>query len=113
MSVGWFILLTSLLGYWRVKRWERGIRNANNAEPSVAAGTSSGVETPTVLDRSGYLNPFSLFGVPFPRSAEEREQDENGLEISTPMGHGREHSQREVTEQELRLQRDLRSAGLI
>lgn len=22
---GWFILLTSLLGFWRVKRWERGI----------------------------------------------------------------------------------------
>jgi len=25
MTVGWFILLTSLLGFWRVKRWERGI----------------------------------------------------------------------------------------
>jgi Protein of unknown function (DUF2370) len=23
--VGWFILLTSLLSFWRVKRWERGI----------------------------------------------------------------------------------------
>lgn len=23
--IGWFILLTSLLGFWRVKRWERGI----------------------------------------------------------------------------------------
>jgi len=26
MTVGWFVLLTSLLGFWRVKRWERGIR---------------------------------------------------------------------------------------
>ncbi|RDB22805.1 Metal homeostatis protein BSD2 [Hypsizygus marmoreus] len=25
MTVGWFILLTSLLGFWRVKHWERGI----------------------------------------------------------------------------------------
>ncbi|KAI0322521.1 hypothetical protein OF83DRAFT_1049294 [Amylostereum chailletii] len=25
MTIGWFILLTSLLGFWRVKRWERNI----------------------------------------------------------------------------------------
>ncbi|KAF9476488.1 hypothetical protein BDN70DRAFT_897297 [Pholiota conissans] len=25
MTVGWFVLLTSILGFWRVKRWERGI----------------------------------------------------------------------------------------
>jgi len=25
MTIGWFILLTSMLGFWRVKRWERGI----------------------------------------------------------------------------------------
>ncbi len=28
MTVGWFILLTSVLGFWRVKRWERGVRRA-------------------------------------------------------------------------------------
>ncbi|KAJ8698316.1 hypothetical protein PTI98_005039 [Pleurotus ostreatus] len=28
MTVGWFILLTSLLGFLRVKRWERGILNS-------------------------------------------------------------------------------------
>jgi len=25
MTIGWFVLLTSLLGFWRVKRWERGV----------------------------------------------------------------------------------------
>jgi len=25
MTIGWFILLTSLFGFWRVKRWERGV----------------------------------------------------------------------------------------
>jgi len=25
MTIGWFILLTSILGFWRVKRWEREI----------------------------------------------------------------------------------------
>jgi hypothetical protein len=26
MTVGWFLFMTSLLGYWRVKRWESSIR---------------------------------------------------------------------------------------
>jgi len=33
MTVGWFILLTSLLGFWRVKRWERGILNSQHDAP--------------------------------------------------------------------------------
>ncbi|GJJ08226.1 hypothetical protein Clacol_002435 [Clathrus columnatus] len=106
MSVGWFILLTSLLGYWRVKRWERGLRNVN--EPS---SMTPEVSTPAA-DRNVVINPFTLFGIPIPRH-DDREQDENGLEISTPVGLGREHSQREATEHDLRLQRDLRNAGLI
>jgi len=27
MTVGWLLFLTSLLGYWRVKRWERSLRS--------------------------------------------------------------------------------------
>ncbi|CCM01725.1 uncharacterized protein FIBRA_03791 [Fibroporia radiculosa] len=34
MTVGWFILLTSLLGFWRVKRWERGILRAQRDNPA-------------------------------------------------------------------------------
>jgi hypothetical protein len=26
---GWFLLLSSIVGYWRVKRWENSIRAAN------------------------------------------------------------------------------------
>ncbi|KZT12763.1 uncharacterized protein LAESUDRAFT_639978 [Laetiporus sulphureus 93-53] len=33
MTIGWFILLTSLLGFWRVKRWERGILNSQHDAP--------------------------------------------------------------------------------
>jgi hypothetical protein len=29
MTVGWFVLLTSLMGYWRVKRWEHGVVRAS------------------------------------------------------------------------------------
>ena len=31
---GWFILLTSLLGFWRVKRWERGILSSQDEAPA-------------------------------------------------------------------------------
>jgi hypothetical protein len=37
MTIGWFILLTSVLGFWRVKRWERSML----AAPPVASGPPS------------------------------------------------------------------------
>ena len=38
MSVGWFVVLTSLGGYWRVKRFERGLRQAQrDSEDAQAA----------------------------------------------------------------------------
>lgn len=30
---GWFLLLTSVVGYWRVKHWEQSIRSASNRVP--------------------------------------------------------------------------------
>jgi hypothetical protein len=32
MTLGWFILITSFLGFWRVKRWERGVQQSVMAE---------------------------------------------------------------------------------
>jgi len=42
MTVGWFVLLTSLLGFLRVKRWERGIlaSQRENSPPSDPATTN-------------------------------------------------------------------------
>ncbi|KAI0638235.1 hypothetical protein C8Q77DRAFT_1047046 [Trametes polyzona] len=36
MTMGWFILLTSVLGFWRVKRWERGILSSHEETPAPA-----------------------------------------------------------------------------
>ncbi|KAJ6628761.1 hypothetical protein B0H10DRAFT_2209220 [Mycena sp. CBHHK59/15] len=33
MTIGWFILLTSMLGFWRVKRWERGVLASQRDNP--------------------------------------------------------------------------------
>ncbi|KAI0003102.1 hypothetical protein BJV74DRAFT_764940 [Russula compacta] len=41
MTIGWFILLTSLLSFWRVKRWERNIL-ASQRETTVAGRDAAG-----------------------------------------------------------------------
>lgn len=33
MTLGWFLLLSSLVGFWRVKNWESAIRASNTHEP--------------------------------------------------------------------------------
>ncbi|KIJ56705.1 hypothetical protein M422DRAFT_22866 [Sphaerobolus stellatus SS14] len=47
MTVGWFILLTSVLSFWRVKRWERSIVASNPPEEnrSESHHPFAGVET--------------------------------------------------------------------
>jgi hypothetical protein len=40
MTAGWFLFMTSLLGYWRVKRWESSIR-ASQPRPAPAPRPSA------------------------------------------------------------------------
>ncbi|KDQ64649.1 hypothetical protein JAAARDRAFT_167142 [Jaapia argillacea MUCL 33604] len=59
MTVGWFILLTSLLGFWRVKRWERNILSSQQNTSATA-----GIPQPYVsqIERMfGLQAPGSLF----------------------------------------------------
>jgi hypothetical protein len=49
MTIGWFILITSLLNFWRVKRWERNIL-ASQRETTVSARDAAG---------SSQSHPFS------------------------------------------------------
>lgn len=44
MSIGWFIILTSLGGYWRVKRFERGLRQAQRESERAQAAANGGEE---------------------------------------------------------------------
>lgn len=55
--IGWFILLTSLLGFWRVKRWERGILSPRR--PAVARTTEE-----TTRNLALISNIEQAFGVP-------------------------------------------------
>ena len=89
MSLGWFVLLTSVLGFWRVKRWERGIRQANVPPP---------VPTTENPHRGTFaLRVLGMFGVPV------------DFENEVPGGQTEEPT----SEEEARLTRDLRASGLL
>ncbi|KAJ7284900.1 metal homeostatis protein bsd2 [Mycena rebaudengoi] len=98
MTLGWFLLLSSFIGFWRIKRWEHSIRAAASAPPI----TAEDVERDAAVRR----NLESVFGFSFERS-----------EPRAPREIPRAHDERGIPTQELleeaRLARDLRAAGLL
>ncbi|KAJ3835223.1 hypothetical protein EV361DRAFT_910997 [Lentinula raphanica] len=128
MTVGWFILLTSLLGFWRVKRWERNIISSQQPAPTDGPRAS----------RSPFENAFglrdSISTRYFFRQGFGLNTHQDDLEAQAVTNHPEE----EIDEQELmqhmnispddpdrvrlvaealanerRLQNDLRAAGLL
>ncbi|KAJ8086787.1 hypothetical protein PM082_005612 [Marasmius tenuissimus] len=134
MTIGWFILLTSLLSFWRVKRWERNIlaSQANNS------GTQSN-QTTSQFERAfgfGGLTRGEFFRQGFGFGGSNRRQEEEDRDVEAQVAA--EAGEREVTAQEIeqmlnirpddpnrerliteavtnerRLQEDLRAAGLL
>jgi len=51
MSLGWFLVLTSVGGWWRVKRFERGLRNAQReGELAQAAANRGDADAPITTE---------------------------------------------------------------
>ncbi|EAU85513.2 metal homeostatis protein bsd2 [Coprinopsis cinerea okayama7 len=84
MTLGWFLLLSSCVGFWRVKRWESSIR-APVPEPS----TASDLER----DQAIRVNISRVFGF--------------------DLHDDRNPPSQQALEAEARLQRDLQRAGLL
>ncbi|KAF9466574.1 hypothetical protein BDZ94DRAFT_1251260 [Collybia nuda] len=86
MTIGWFLLLSSFIGFWRVKRWEKSIR------------TASDPITPEAIERDIAIrrNIENVFGISFVEDDEAR--------------NARARLQ---AQEEARLARDLRAAGLL
>ncbi|KAJ7601828.1 metal homeostatis protein bsd2 [Mycena polygramma] len=99
MTVGWFLLLSSFIGFWRIKRWESSIRSTS------APITAEDIERDAAVRR----NIETVFGLSFgEEQGHDRRQpvrrDENGTIVVIPT--------QELLE-EARLARDLRAAGLL
>jgi len=86
MTFGWVLLFTSIVGFWRVKRWETSIRAASRPQAPV---TASDLAREVEVRR----NIESIFGV----------GDDRELEASLDP----------QAEAEIRLARHLRAAGLM
>ena len=74
MAVGWLVLLSSILGFWRVKRFERSIQqsNARSAQSNTAA------TPPPRLPPAAGRSLFSIFAIP------EEEEDSNSPVLLMP-----------------------------
>ncbi|KAH8106163.1 hypothetical protein BXZ70DRAFT_1004444 [Cristinia sonorae] len=135
MTIGWFLLLTSLLGYWRVKRWESSILSSSTPAPAADPSTAG---TPSFFRAFNINNTLLRQGLVFPGSAasasatsprtifdSEEDAAQNEPEL-LPNGElrgayvipvdgdpDRTHRLARAFADEARLQRDLRAAGLL
>lgn len=99
LFVGWFLLLSSIIGYWRVKRWETSVRAAAApATPSTAQ---------VQRDRSVRRNLEEVFGFHFEQNHATEEHDE------TLTRRDSSGNLVPVSQSELALTRNLRAAGII
>lgn len=137
MTVGWFILLTSLLSFWRVKRWERGVLSSQPPSTLPAPAASTSAASPGSLfqrlsmlraglglpqrqapqaDLAGeYPGALSHFGMPMPDEEEDapvRERSEYIIPLNPDNPEENDRLARAYAE-EARLQRALRAAGLL
>ncbi|KAF8639718.1 hypothetical protein AX17_000980 [Amanita inopinata Kibby_2008] len=140
MTIGWFILLTSILSFWRVKRWERGVLASQREMPMTSRDARPNSAVVSQLERAfglGGISRRDLFrqGFGFGRSAQESEQAESASRVeegfgrrpdgasetesilppssATPDTSRRERLIVQVMAREVRLREDLRAAGLV
>jgi len=127
---GWFLLITSFLGFWRVKRWEQSIlasqrdHSRTSPEPSSTLTALSRVEQAFALRG---VSRIDLLRQGFGLDNSSRLAEEGSLvrgdgehvresDLMIPMDPSNpERSQRlaQVLEHDRRLQMDLRNAGLL
>ena len=131
MTIGWYLLLTSSLGFWRVKRWERSILASHTSNsPSASRShtrTQSEIADEEENRRQSLLERIGLFRYPFRQQQSELGggADADATEDSAGSGGhqqggtswfsdpARARREREAFAREQRLCEDLRAAGLL
>ncbi|KAI0319195.1 hypothetical protein OF83DRAFT_837165 [Amylostereum chailletii] len=104
MTIGWFLLLTAIIGYVRVKRFEMSIRAAHTQDR--AGFSPEDHERDLALRR----NLEEVFGITMEEGQPETPAPQSFLPQRPPP---RTEEQARLIEEEARLERDLRAAGLL
>ncbi|KIM33151.1 hypothetical protein M408DRAFT_325964 [Serendipita vermifera MAFF 305830] len=79
MTIGWLLFLTSLLGYWRIKRWERSLRSSSPA-PAQTTNEFPGLYASTV--REGVSRDLVRL---FRRMPQGTDADAHQTDVSQPV----------------------------
>lgn len=126
MTAGWFLLLTSTLGFWRVKRWEKSILAPSNPSPDLPpppmqghARSLSEVDADTEMPWPSFLAPL-LQRVGYHRWSHRR-RDTRGVsggaevqeQIALSADPERSRRTREFFDRERAMQEELRSMGIV
>jgi len=109
MTIGWFLFLSSVLGFWRVKRWERGVlRSAPPVEQSATqnddTAVSLGFTFPGVFIREG-------LGLNSNRHSDEEEGHDGERFVVQEIDRQRQIAEVRISDHQLH--RNLRAAGLL
>jgi len=102
MTLGWFILLSSIIGFWRVKHWEASIRASSNRGPVTAEDIDRDIAIRRNIER--------VFGIGYVAESEEQESPRRteGEAQPSPSLIPDERALAEA-----RLERALRASGLL
>ncbi|KAJ2930229.1 hypothetical protein H1R20_g6896, partial [Candolleomyces eurysporus] len=112
MTIGWFILLTSVLGFYRVKRWERSIMATQQRDSSAPATAVSTDNEPFMIH--GMSRIEALRSGIFSGRRRNSASDEERVVIRTEEGgNGQPHSPTLQEIRDARFSHALRSAGFI
>lgn len=129
-STGWFILLTSLLGFWRVKRWEREILasrespsgvtpQATRSHPSFVSQTESnfglrGLSRIELLRQGfGFSTSNSGEGVASNAATQPEESERDPMLVIDTADPEQARAIASAMEADARLRRHLREAGFL
>ena len=104
MLAGWFLLLSSCVGFYRVKRWEASIRAASMPEEPL---------TPEQRARDEQVRRNIELAFGFGDLEEEEDPRDRRGAIQEDENARRRAEEAQMTAQELRLTRDLQAAGLL
>jgi hypothetical protein len=123
MTAGWFLLLTSAFGFWRVKRWERGIISSSSNSTTTQPTVDEETRRQSLFERLGVFRVPTRTGSPgadgLERVPSHAGDDvvgrDTALEMQSlvPTDPDRARRIREAIERERRLCEDLRAAGLL
>lgn len=130
MTVGWFVLLTSVLGFYRVKRWERGISESMTTVSTAPTAPAPSTQLP--FERAFGLRGISTGnffrqGFGFQNDEHDENEHEHDHDLDLELGDNEndpmiprsgqqfedEGTRERAIANEQRLHSDLRAAGLL